>query len=195
VGALVHLGAADQPFEGRSAEDGPRVRAFFAFLWTYVVLSSSRESYVWIVSAGCLAGPALALLPVACWSTKPPPPEGKVSCDAVGGAFVPIRRGPFVSDVGRRRGQEFPALPLRRADLGGRGDLWVNAHGFVRFMTVGTACLHLGVLTHVGCAETGAVRKTLMRSLVLGPGAALVAVARAELEPERSSVFARTKKE
>jgi hypothetical protein len=169
------------------------VGAFFAFLWTYGVFSFSRESYAWIVSAGCFAGPALALLPLACWAMEAPPEE-KASPYATrsvvlsykfAGALSFLMWAAVVAKSFGHYRLDVPTLV---------GDLWVNAHGFVRFMTVDTVCLYLGMLAYVEYAEIGAVRKTLWRTLVLGPGAAL-AVTLAELEPERSSLGANTKQE
>jgi hypothetical protein len=167
------------------------VGAFFAFLWTYGVFSLSRESYAWIVSAGCFAGPALALLPFACWAVEPPL-EDKATSYATQSVVLSYRLAGalsvlmWVAVVAKTFGHyRFDVATLL-------GDLWVNAHGFVRFMTVDTVCLYLGMLAYVGYAETGAVRKTIRRTLALGPGAAL-AVTLAELEPERSSVAANTK--
>jgi hypothetical protein len=138
----------------------------------------------------------LALRPVACWSMNPPPPpqspDDKASFRATrslvrlyqfSGALSFVKWSAVVAQsLGHYR------LDVPRTLV---GDLWMNAHDFVRFMTVDTAFLYLRMLAYVGYAETSAVPTTLLRTLVLGPGAAL-AVTLADLEPRRSPL-AKTK--
>lgn len=192
VGAVVHVGQTSSSRHSLSetGRGGARVCALCAFVRTAAVFSSSRESYAWTLSAGCLAGPALALLPVACWSMNPPSPphspDDKASSRATRARVLSYQFAGALSFVmwaavvAKSFGHHRLDVPRTLV-----GNLWMNAHDFVRFMTIDTVFLYLGTLSYVGYAETSAVPTTLVRTLVLGPGAAL-AVTLADLEQRRS---------
>ncbi len=164
-----------------------------ATILTVAVFSLNTDSYGWMVCAGMLGGPILAMFPAFLWTDKPPTvvTKGVVqeSISSVQKAYTAvIILGTivwfiaiyFVYDTYSSVGG-FSAIMVKLWS-----DIWVNANASVAFMTIDTIVLYIAVLLAIAYQSFEKVAKALVLTPLMGPAAASLVLK--ELEETRYDV-------
>ncbi len=173
-----------------------------ATLLTVAAFSLDTESYGWMVSAGMLGGPIVAMFPAVLWTDKPPT---TVTKEDIQGSISSVQKAYttvtilgtiawviaiyFVYDTYGSAGS-FSAVMIKLWS-----EAWVNAGPSVAFMTIDTIVLYIAVLLAIAYQSIEKATKAIVLTPFMGPAAASLVLK--ELEVTRYDIVkdASSKKE
>ena len=159
---------------------------------TLVAFGANTDSYMWMLGAGMLGGPALPLFSGVLWTDVPPVNPNKETIQA---CITSVKKAYTIAAIIGGVGYHLLIYIVYRAyaseGIGGFGtilgrlwsEIWTDANASVAFMTIDTGVLYLGVLLLVAYQDTGKALKATVLTPLFGPAAASLVLA--ELEEAR----------
>jgi hypothetical protein len=174
---------------------------------TILIFTVHPSTYAWTVAAGLLGGPALALLPLPYWYMDGRKRKHKLPFSSSSSSSSSQDLDDAAAEVSKVRSALITSYSISGMvafllwivvlivvvqtygfDFGAiRRDLWIDAHGFVRFMMIDSVIIYCGLLSYIGYLRTTSVPETLLQTLLVGPGASIAAtLASLVLEEEHS---------
>jgi len=142
-------------------------------LLTLAVFTADTDGRLWTICAGILGGPGLVMSSALLWKDAPPLSSSSdvLSKSARTAAFAyravaPVGFIAYACLV-------YIAYSEYGTDLQALWDaVWTNANASVKFMTIDTLVLFLGVCVYIAFRDVAAAVKAVALTPLLGPGAA-----------------------
>mmetsp|Transcript_8421 Transcript_8421/g.10650 ORF Transcript_8421/g.10650 Transcript_8421/m.10650 type:complete len:349 (-) Transcript_8421:39-1085(-) len=148
---------------------------FPSLVLTSIVFTENTDSYLWTFSAGVLGGPILALASCTFWMDQSPPAT-KENAEATTIGIKATSKGLIPVTMIAWWGLVLIAFKTYDSVEHLWRNLWTDATASVQFMTIDAGILFGTILLWIAFHSEKIAIKTLLLTLIMGPGAAPLAV-------------------